>query len=254
MRRWPVLEHYGHPNVAQMGILGAGAPEEAADGVAALAAAYDELNGERDVIPALHLITGVATSTPGPDGLHLRRLPGDRVRAWVRLAEERGQLIFLDVQVGWSDALEEVGALEEFLLEPHVHVALDPEFATRGLGRPGAAIGRIGVDTVDRVQAYLAAIVREEGIPPKLLVLHQFLGRMLPGAASGYADHPEVEIVIDMDGYGSPPEKLVGYRLYALAAYSERPALKLFFLHDDPLMTPEEVQALDPPPALIIYQ
>ena len=254
LERAQVVSYYGHPNVPAMGILGAGAPEAAADGVAALAAAYDELNGERDVIPALHLITGVATSTPGPDGLHLRRLPGDRVRAWVRLAEERGQLIFLDVQVGWSDALEEVRALEEFLLEPHVHVALDPEFATRGLGRPGTAIGRIRADTVDQVQAYLAAIVREQEIPPKLLVLHQFLGWMLPGAASGYADHPEVEIVIDMDGYGSPPEKLVGYRLYALAAYAERPALKLFFLHDEPLMTPEEVQALDPPPALIIYQ
>ena len=252
--RAQIVSYYGHPNVPAMGILGAGAPEAAAEGVAALAAAYDELNGERDVIPALHLITGVATSTPGPDGLHLRRLPGDRVRPWIRLAEERGQLIFLDVQVGWSDALEEVRALEEFLLEPHVHVALDPEFATRGLGRPGAAIGRIRADTVDQVQAYLAAMVREQGIPPKLLVLHQFLGWMLPGAASGYADHPEVEIVIDMDGYGSPPEKLVGYRLYALAAYSERPALKLFFLHDEPLMSPEEVQALDPPPALIIYQ
>lgn len=252
--RAQIVSYYGHPNVPAMGILGAGAPEEAADGVAALAAAYDELNGDRGVIPALHLITGVATSTPGPDGLHLRRLSGERVRAWIGLAEERGQLIFLDVQVGWSDALEEVRALEEFLLEPHVHVALDPEFATRGLGRPGAAIGRIGVKTVDRVQAYLAAIVREEGIPPKLLVLHQFLERMLPGAASGYADHPEVEVVIDMDGYGAPAAKLVGYRLYALAAYSERPALKLFFLHDEPLMTPEEVQALDPPPALIIYQ
>ncbi len=249
-----IVSYYGHPNVPQMGILGAGAPEEAADGVALLAARYDELNGDRDVIPALHLITGVASANPEPDGLYLSRLSHDRVREWVRLAGERRQLIFLDVQVGWSDALTEVTALEEFLREPHVHLALDPEFATRGLGPPGTVIGRIDAATVDRVQSYLAGLVTEHALPPKLLVLHQFLGRMLPGASAGYAAHPEVDVVIDMDGFGSAAAKLRNYRLYALAFYAERPALKLFLLHDEPVMTPDEVQALDAPPDLIIYQ
>ena len=249
-----IVSYYGYPDIPAMGILGAGAPEDAADGVAALAASYDELNGDRDVIPALHLIAGVATSQPGPDGLHLRRLPKDRVLAWIRLAEERGQLIFLDLQIGWSEALTEVRALGEFLREPHVHLALDPEFATLGMGRPGDVIGQIDAATVDGVQAYLAGLVREEGIPPKVLVLHQFLDSMLPGAAGGYADHPEVDVVVDMDGFGPPRAKLVNYRLYALSAYAERAGLKLFFLHDEPVMTPDEVQALDSPPALVIYQ
>ena len=249
-----VVSYYGHPGVPQMGILGAGAPEEAADGVTLLAARYDELNGDRDVIPALHLITGVAAADPGPDGLYLNNLSHDRVREWVRLAGERRQLIFLDVQVGWSDALTEVTALEEFLLEPHVHLALDPEFATLGLGPPGVVIGRIDAGTVDSVQSYLAGLVREHGLPPKLLVLHQFLDGMLPGAAAGYAEHPEVDVVIDMDGFGSAHVKLTTYRLYSLAPYAERPALKLFFLHDQPVMTPDEVQSLDVPPDLIIYQ
>ena len=249
-----MVSYYGHPDVPRMGILGTGTPEEAADGVAVLAAAYDELNGDRDVIPALHLIAGVATSAPGVAGLHLQRLSNEDVRRWVSLAEEREQLIFLDVQIGWSNALEEAKALEEFLREPHVHLALDPEFATLGLGRPGTVVGRLDGAAVDGVQAYLAGLVRSEGIPSKLLVLHQFLDSMLPDADEGYADHPEVEIVIDMDGFGRAAVKLAKYRRYSLSAYAERPAIKLFFLYDEPLLTPADVQSLDSPPDLIIYQ
>ncbi len=250
-----VVSYYGHPGVPAMGILGAGSPEEAADGVAQLAARYDVLNGDRDVIPALHLITGVAQARPGVDGLYHTRLSSERVAEWVELARERDQLIFLDVQIGLSDAITEVRALEEFLREPHVHLALDPEFATRGRGEPGIVIGQLGTAAVDEVQAYLAELVRDELLPPKLLVLHQFLESMLPGAAEvGYADHPEVDVIIDMDGFGSPYVKLTKYRWFALADYAERAAIKLFYLWDAPLITPEDLQSLDDPPDLVIYQ
>lgn len=46
---------------------------------------------------------------------------------------------------------------------------------------------------------------------------------------------------------------LSGYRRFALSAPSERSALTLFFRYV-PVVTPEEVQGLDEPPALIIYQ
>jgi hypothetical protein len=249
-----IVSYYGHPNVAAMGVLGAGTPEQAADGVAELAARYDALNGDRDVIPALHLITGVAQARPGTDGLYHTRMPREQVREWVELAREREQLLFLDVQFGWADPLGEVRALEEFLREPHVHLAMDPEFATRGRGRPGGVIGSLDASTIDEVQAYLAELVREEMLPPKLLVLHQFLASMLPGSEGGYADHPEVEIVIDMDGFGAAFVKLRKYRSYSLGDYAERAAIKLFFLWDAPLLSPDDLQSLDNPPDLVIYQ
>jgi hypothetical protein len=249
-----VVSYYGHPGVRAMGVLGAGSPEQAADGVAELAARYDALNGDRDVIPALHLITGVAQANPGSDGLYHSRLSSDRVREWVDLAREREQLIFLDIQIGLADPLGEVRALEEFLREPHVHLAMDAEFATHGRGKPGIVIGSLRRPAIDSVQAYLAGIVREERLPPKLLVLHQFVPYMLPDATDGYADHPEVEVVIDMDGFGGPGAKLSKYRWFALSDYAERSAIKLFFLWDTPLISPEELQALESPPDLVIYQ
>ncbi len=249
-----VISYYGHPGVAAMGMLGAGTPEQAADGIEELASRYDRLNGNRDVIPALHLITGVAQSQPGADGLHHTRMPDEQVSTWVELAHEREQLIFLDVQIGLANPLEEVRALEAFLRKPHVHLALDPEFATHGRGKPGISIGSLDSTTIDEVQNYLAEIVREDFLPPKLLVLHQFLDRMLPGSEGGYANHPEVEIVIDMDGYGPPHAKLTKYHRYALGGYAERSAIKLFFRWDAPLLSPADLQALANPPDLVIYQ
>jgi hypothetical protein len=249
-----IVSYYGHPNVPAMGMLGAGTPEEAADGVAELATRYDALNGDRGVIPALHLITGVAQALPGDDGLYHSRMENGQVREWVDLAREREQLIFLDVQIGLADPLGEVRALEDFLREPHVHLAMDAEFATHGRGKPGIVIGSLTRPTIDEVQAYLAGLVREERLPPKLLVLHQFVRYMLPDATEGYTDHPEVEVVIDMDGFGGPDAKLSKYNLFALSDYAERSAIKLFFLWDAPLISPERLQALESPPDLVIYQ
>ena len=249
-----IVSFYGYPDVRAMGVLGHGTPAEVAQEVAIWAARYDELNGPREVIPAFHLITGVAQAYPTADGTWLYRLPADRIAEYVEAAREREMILFLDVQIGWSDPLTEVKLLEEFLREPFVHMALDPEFATEHLGvRPGLAIGGIGAEHVNEVQHYLATLVEEEGIPPKILMVHQFAARMLRDRDM-VEDVEGVEVSIDMDGFGTAALKLRHYGWYALTAPSERPALKLFFDQDTPVMTPEQVQALDEVPDLIMYQ
>jgi hypothetical protein len=57
-----------------------------------------------------------------------------------------------------------------------------------------------------------------------------------------------------MDGWGGRAAKLSNYDEYALASYSERPGIKLFYQWDEPLMSPEELLALPTPPAFVIYQ
>jgi hypothetical protein len=251
--RAQVVSFYGHPGVPVMGRLGSGSPDKIAAEVAKLAAEYDRLNGAREAIPAFHLITHVAQAHIG-DGTYLGRLSDERIRAYVEAARRHDMLLFLDVQVGWSDALTEVRQLEEFLAEPFVHIAVDPEFATRRHKEaPGQVIGSLDAGDVNAVQRYLAGIVREHNLPPKILVLHQFLDSMLLNR-SGYADHPEVEITIDMDGFGSDRLKLEKYDIYSLQTASERAAIKLFFLWDVPLITPQRLQALGTPPDLVIYQ
>ena len=249
-----VVSFYGHPGEPVMGVLGRGGPATVADEIAVWAARYDRLNGTRDVIAAFHLITGVAQAHPTPDGTWLGRLSAERIAEYVEVARERGMLVFLDVQIGWSDPLAEVRLLEPFLRERFVHVALDPEFATRRQGvRPGLAIGSVTAGQVNEVQRYLAALVREEGLPPKILMVHQFTPGMLRDRGA-VEDVDGVDLSIDMDGFGGMAVKLAGYETYSLREPSEWPALKLFFTHDTPVMTPEQVQGLDRVPDLIIYQ
>ena len=252
--RAQIVSFYGYPGVPVMGMLGHDTPDAVAELVAVWAGHYDRLNGPRGAVPAFHLITGVAQASPTPDGTWLRRLSHERIGEYVEAAREHGMLLFLDTQIGWSDPLVEVRLLEPFLREPFVHVALDPEFATRPLGfRPGLGLGYLTGTQVNEVQHYLAALVQEEGLPPKILMVHQFAGRMLRERET-IEDYGAVELSVDMDGFGHARAKLYGYERYALSRPSERPALKLFFKYDTPVMTPEQVQGLEQPPDLIIYQ
>ena len=252
--RAQIVSFYGYPGVPVMGMLGQDTPDAVAGLVAVWAERYDRLNGPRGAVPAFHLITGVAQASPTRDGTWLRRLSHERIGEYVEAAREHGMLLFLDTQIGWSDPLVEVQLLEPFLREPFVHVALDPEFATRPLGfRPGLGLGYLTGTQVNQVQHYLAALVQEEGLPPKILMVHQFAGRMLRDREA-IVNYGAVELSVDMDGFGYARAKLYGYERYALARPSERPALKLFFKYDTPVMTPEQVQGLEQPPDLIIYQ
>ena len=252
--RAQVVSFYGYPGVGVMGELGLHTPAGAAEAIKLLAAEYDALNGPREVMPALHLIVAVAQRHPGNDGLYLQRMADDLLNEYVEAAREAGILLFVDVQIGWSDTLTEVKILEDVLREPFVHLALDPEFATRSKGTaPGVSIGTLGSADLNAVQHYLAGLVREHDLPPKVLVVHQFLNSMLTGV-DAYDDVPEVEVTIDMDGWGNPYVKLTKYDLYAVSDYSERAAIKLFYHWDVPLLTPARLLSLDNPPDLVIYQ
>ncbi|RJQ09869.1 MAG: hypothetical protein C4558_05675, partial [Dehalococcoidia bacterium] len=249
-----VVSYYGFPNVPTMGILGEYTPDEAMRQAVAQAAAYDALNGDRTVTPALHLITAVAQASPGFDGTYLGRLPLSTVHEYAAAAAAQGGLLILDIQIGWSNPLAEVRGYEEALLLPNVHVALDPEFATTRKGDPpGQAIGSVTGDEVNAVQQYLSDLVRTHNLPPKTLVVHQFRWDMIldPYRMAAY---PSVDLVIDMDGWGYQGAKLSGYEAYARAPYAPRPGFKLFFRWDIPLLTPEQIQAMPKPPDLIIYQ
>lgn len=249
-----VVSLYGYPGVPAMGVLGKYNPLDAVDEAVRIAEGYDSINGDRDVMPALHLIVAVAQRSPMDDGTYIDRLSEEAISVYVDIARARGVLLFLDVQVGWADPVSEVRLLSGPLSEPFVHLALDPEFATRSSGRaPGIAIGSLDAVEINAVQSYLAELVQEHRLPTKLLVLHQFVGRMLL-RTDEYTDLSEVELTIDMDGYGSAWAKLKNYESFALAPYAERAGIKLFYNWDTPLMAPEQLLGLERPPDLVIYQ
>src|SRR5262245_13061826 len=175
-----VISIYGHPGVPVMGELGRQTPPDAAAEAARLATEWDALNGDRGAVGALHLIVDVAQPVPMRDGSYLERMSAEDIEPYAAAAREAGILLFLDLQLGMSDPLTEVQRLRPFLLEPNVHLALDPEFAMRASrGVPGVTIGSLSASEVNAVQDYLDELVRIYGLPPKVLVLHQFLAGML---------------------------------------------------------------------------
>jgi hypothetical protein len=57
-----------------------------------------------------------------------------------------------------------------------------------------------------------------------------------------------------MDGFGSPPAKTSKYQTFIRDARAEFGGIKLFYKYDRPLLQPDAVLSLDPPPDVVIYQ
>ena len=107
-------------------------------------------------------------------------------------------------------------------------------------------------DRVDTAQRILSDLVIKYDLPRKALVVHQFLSIMLPDET--FADVPEVDLIIDADGWGTPAAKLADFSQFSLGPSSEWPAIKLFFDWDNPILKPIELMQLSFPPAYVIYQ
>ena len=140
-----------------------------------------------------------------------------------------------------------------FLRRPYVHLALDPEFAMKPNQRPGIEIGSIDASVVNETVAMLSELVQREKLPPKVLVVHRFTEHMLTNYQNVRTD-PNVQIVVTMDGFGSPEAKVSKYDWLVREQRVQFSGYKLFYRQDVPVMTPSEVVKLGPPPDLVIYQ
>ena len=104
---------------------------------------------------------------------------------------------------------------------------------------------------------FLAKIVRKNHLPPKILVVHRFTERMVTDFR-GIKPLPEVQIVMDMDGFGSPVLKTSTYKAYIARQPVQFTGFKLFYKNDvkigGGLMAPAEVLRLSPQPSFILYQ
>jgi hypothetical protein len=244
-----ILSYYGNPYVSTMGILGELEPEELVLRLKAHAELYDRLNGPRGVQPALHLVYASAQPESGNDGLHLIFVDKHTLNQYIDLACKHSLLIFLDNQIGRSDVETEVRDILPYLDQPHVHAALDPEFAMPPGEIPGEAIGTMDAAEINAAQAVLQTLVEERGLPDKMLIVHRFTDGMVTNSEL-IQDFPRVRLVMDMDGFGPAEIKQVKFGWYAAPA--EYSGIKLFFKQDEDLMSETDVLGLDPD--VIIYQ
>ena len=247
-----MVTYYGSPSAPSMGILGQHPPEESADLLAARADRFRFATGGGAVLPALHLVYAVAQAHAS-DGLYLQYLDDRTVQQFLELARRRGFVLILDLQIGHGDPLAEVKKIERYLEEPDVFVALDPEFALSGSTKPGETIGSIDARDINAVQQYLADLSRAYHLPKKMLIVHQFQAEMITHAES-IARRGDVDVVIDMDGYGPADIKQVKYLRYGAAPYAPYGGIKIFLEHDPDPLTERQLLALTPRPSLFVYQ
>jgi hypothetical protein len=252
-----IVAFYGNPLSKKMGILGELPPDQMLARFDKVIAEWTKADPTHPVQPALHLIAVVAQGSPGRDGKYRLRMTDSLIDLVSQWAAKKNAILFLDVQVAQSTVQEELPRLIPFLKRPNVMLGIDPEFSMKFGDKPGSKIGTMSSADVNYAVGMLSDIVKQNNLPPKVLVVHRFTRNMLTNA-KGIKLDPRVQVVINMDGWGQPWLKYDSYRAYVEAEPVQYTGFKLFFHNDtkkgDPILTPGEVLLLNPKPLYIQYQ
>lgn len=246
-----VVAFAGNPNDRRLGALGVGSVPKMLSRLRRQARPYGR--SSRPVLPALELITSVATAEPGTAGDHVTRLPASTIDRYLRLARQQGVLLLLDIQPGAVNFPSEMSRLTRWLREPDVGLALDPEWRVEPGQIPGQVIGSVDAEEVNAASAQLAAIVKAGRLPQKLFVVHQFTDGMIRNPER-LVNRPGLATVINIDGFGSKADKVGKYRALAASKPRFRHGFKLFYHEDPSLMQVKSVMALQPRPDLVVYE
>ncbi|MGA2654400.1 MAG: hypothetical protein ABSF18_00280, partial [Gammaproteobacteria bacterium] len=105
---------------------------------------------------------------------------------------------------------------------------------------------------------YLAKLVKENNLPPKILVVHRFTQHMVTNAHQ-IKPVPEVQVIMNMDGWGTQTLKTSSYNSYIAPEPVEYTGMKLFYINDmkapsTGLFTPEQLMKFKPAPLFIMFQ
>jgi hypothetical protein len=244
---------YGTPGSGALGVLGEQGIPETIERARRHAEALDAHTEDR-VLPSLEIIASIASAGAGPDGDYSATRPVAELKPLVDAAGEAGLYVVLDLQPGRTDFLTQARLYEELLLLPHVGLALDPEWRLK----PGQVhlrqIGSVGIDEVNEVVAYLADLTRENRLPQKLLILHQFRLSMIADRERLDTSRSELAVMIHVDGQGTQPAKNDTWNVLRRNAPDVYWGWKNFYDEDVPMLTPEQTMRLEPLPHLISYQ
>lgn len=253
-----IVAYYGNPLSKRMGVLGEYDSDDMLRRLDREVKEWSRADTLTPVLPALHLIVTVAQGSAGRDGKWRTRMSDSLVERVYDWARRRRAILFLDVQVGKSTLQAELPPLEKFLSRPDVHLGIDPEFSMKRGDNPGKRVGTYDARDVNYAVDWLAGIVDRYQLPPKVLVVHRFTRPMLTNTRQIKLD-PRVQIVINMDGWGSASLKRASYNQYVASEPVQFTGFKLFY-HNDVrkagwrVMRPAEVLALYPQPFYIQYQ
>lgn len=245
---------YGTPDYPALGALGEQPLAQTVSRIKELSNHYSTL-GKEKVYPSFEIIASVASAGPTENGDFSHELSISQLKPWVDEAKRQGIYVILDLQPGRTDFLTQAKTYESLLREPHVGLALDPEWRLKPHEFHLEQIGSVGVDEVNATSRWLADMVKQAKLPQKLFLIHQFRLSMIEGRERLDTSRKELAYMIQMDGQGpfttkqdtwnvvtahSPPNVYFGW--------------KNFYDEDIPMLTPEETMKITPPPYYISYQ
>ena len=254
-----IVAFYGNIRSKGMGILGREPKDQMFRKFDKVLAEWQAADPGLPVQAALHNVTITAQGAAGSDGKYRLMNSKATIAEVLSWAKEHNCLLFMDVQVGLSDLPHELPKLTEYLKDPIVHLGIDPEFAMATKNaRPGKKIGTYDAKDVNYAIQFLARIVSENKLPPKVLTVHRFTEKMITNYKNIKLD-PRVQVVMHMDGWGDPTLKKDSYLAYIAKQPVQYTGFKLFYEYDikpkgSHLMTPSEVIALKPSPLYVQYQ
>jgi hypothetical protein len=256
-----VVAYYGNLSSTRMGALGKWPKKEMIPKLLDEVKKWSDADSVIKAIPALHYIAVTAQGAAGKDGKWRLRMPYKQIDTVLAWAKEINALVFIDVQVGLSDVQTELPLFEKYFALPNVHFGIDPEFAMKSKGnkKPGSVIGSLDAADINWMGDYLAGIVRKYNLPPKIFMVHRFTQAMVTNADK-IKVHPELQIVMDMDGWGGPAKKKDTYYSWIYKQPVQFTGFKLFYVNDTEksglkeMMSREEILKLKPKPIYIQYQ
>lgn len=253
-----IVAYYGNLYSKGMGILGQLPPDEMLQRLQSEAKRWAAADPQIPVQPALHYIAVTAQHLPGKDGKYRLRMPSSQIDKVLEMAKKIDAIVFLDVQVGHSSLQSELPLLEKYLAMPNVHLGIDPEFSMKNGKVPSTSIGTFDAEDVNYASAFLKDIVVKNKLAPKVLIVHRFTKGMLTNSRN-IKLRREVQVVINMDGFGFPAKKKNSYQLAVVSEPVQFAGFKLFYKNDEltppyKIMQPADVLKLDPSPIYIQYQ
>jgi hypothetical protein len=253
--RWHTLyvALYGHPGSSTLGALGEQGVDAAVERARRVAEPYAAFG--RPVVPTFEIITTVASSSAGADGDYSNEFPASKFQPWIDAAAAARMHVLLDLQPGRSTFPSQAAEIEGLLAQRHVSLALDPEWRVGPTQTPGG--GRIGTVDGSEVNAtidFLDGIVRRYGLPPKMLVVHQFTPSMVTNR-SVIRGTARIQVVFQMDGFGSLELKRGSWdRMVADLPPGVLTGWKNFYDEDRPTPTPAQTLDNAPTPVYVSYQ
>jgi hypothetical protein len=280
-----VLNNYGAGAITP---IGTNSDSEFVAKMKTLSGQYAAADAAHPVVSSIDLVNPVADGFPGPDKMWRHFRPDSDVQHFLKIANDNKMLFFFDMEVGKSTALGDIQTqFMTYLLLPNVNIAIDPEYEYKEIvkGQPvvmqnifapsgSTKTGLTPAVEINQIIDLMSSIVTIRHLPPKILLVHLYYPYEAPDW-SAIQPKPGVTVVLNIDGQGPPGAKIDKYNFLVqgktdnrdLNGYLKDPArnfgFKVYLQIQDaaacscyaefPIMSPQQVLALKPPPIVVQY-